>query len=159
MTGSEMWEGVVQEVGSEAFTAEVVKGDGDRATVELWLTDIKPEDRPLCRPGALFWWEVDDGMAGLRFRRRPVPTLAADEVMARWRPGSHNPPRTWVNEIVDLALRDRERLNWVSEDYMQVPILVGSDGRVWDGHHRIVVAARTGQRLRVHLAEEEHRDI
>lgn len=86
-----------------------------------------------------------------------VLTLTADEVMARWRPGSADTrpdgtPWTWGDEIVDLALHDAEALDRIATRYMHLPILAGSDGRIWDGHHRVVVAARTGQPLRVTVA-------
>src|SRR5690606_15690221 len=30
------------------------------------------------------------------------------------------------------------------EEGVRVPILIGTDGRVWDGHHRLAVAHRLG---------------
>lgn len=32
----------------------------------------------------------------------------------------------------------------IQQDGIRMPILIGSDGRVWDGHHRLAVADRLG---------------
>lgn len=32
----------------------------------------------------------------------------------------------------------------IQETGIQTPILIGSDGRVWDGHHRLAVAQKLG---------------
>lgn len=32
----------------------------------------------------------------------------------------------------------------IQETGMRMPILIGSDGRVWDGHHRLAVAHKLG---------------
>lgn len=50
----------------------------------------------------------------------------------------------WHSEYNLLWTEHRERMNdlrkaVISEGILE-PILVGSDGRVWDGHHRICVA-------------------
>lgn len=53
------WEGVVLEVFGTYFSSEVVRLDGDdRAYVEFDVNDISESDRPLCEPGALFYWSV-----------------------------------------------------------------------------------------------------
>lgn len=78
-----------------------------------------------------------------------IHTLTAAEVMSRWHPGSYDPPWGWTDEIADLESRDADRLAWIAAHHMHVPIEPGNDGRIWEGHHRIVVAARTGQPLRV----------
>lgn|GEM_PF-4299023 len=81
--------------------------------------------------------------------------MTGEEVMARWRPGSHDQhpdgrPWTWADESADLTGRDAVRLAWVAAHYLDRPILVSEfDGRVWDGHHRVVAAARTGAWLTV----------
>ena len=64
-----------------------------------------------------------------------------------WRPGSRDEKWTWADEYGDLiddpvtgAVRlrvDAEGIGFV--DHI-APVLLGSDGRVWDGHHRIVIA-------------------
>ena len=71
------------------------------------------------------------------------------QILAFWRPGSHD--WTWADEYRDLIsepVTDRIRQRVASEgigfadDF--APVLLGSDGRVWDGHHRIVLAIEQG---------------
>lgn len=90
------------------------------------------------------------------------------EVLAGWTPGSLAPPWTWDDEERDLhevregccksgrcawperhdglpgayQRRLEEHLRSLGE--VQEPVLLGNDGRVWDGHHRIVAARRLG---------------
>lgn len=66
-------------------------------------------------------------------------------IVAFWRPGSAD--WTWADEYLDLtsrretqAIRDRVDVEGVGFDDHVQPVLLGSDGRVWDGHHRIVIA-------------------
>ena len=76
-------------------------------------------------------------------------TLA--QILTFWRPGSRGDDWTWADEYADLihdpvtaAIRVRvenEGINFV--DHL-APVLLGSDGRVWDGHHRIVIAIQLG---------------
>jgi hypothetical protein len=89
-------------------------------------------------------------------------TMSPVYLMLHWRPGSHdtadgpegaNHAWTWTHEATDLFTRDRDLTlaildRVVSEgigfiDYA-APILLGNDGRVWDGHHRIVIAQALG---------------
>lgn len=92
------------------------------------------------------------------------------DILARYQPGSHDQPWTWEDEARDLHslpcpteyaraqgievepcddpepgcyqrkleahLRDLGRIDQ--------PVCLGTDGRVWDGHHRIVAAIRLG---------------
>lgn len=88
-----------------------------------------------------------------------VVRMSLEDVLTGWRPGSHdtadtpdgaNREWTWRDEAVDLFGRDHERtagvlervalegINFGSE--YGADICLGSDGRVWDGHHRIVIA-------------------
>lgn len=73
------------------------------------------------------------------------------QIVAFWRPGSHE--WGWADEYADLMGRDREvtdritaRLDTEGWDFIDhiAPILLGSDGRVWDGHHRICIALKRG---------------
>lgn len=85
-------------------------------------------------------------------------------VVRDWRPGSHD--WDWDDEERDLlafrclcATTDPQvefiecptpghyqlRLEaHLAEHGITEPVLLGSDGRVWDGHHRIVAARRLG---------------
>ncbi|MCS6570346.1 hypothetical protein NYQ35_16185 [Curtobacterium flaccumfaciens pv. flaccumfaciens] len=71
------------------------------------------------------------------------------QILAFWRPGSHD--WSWADEYADLMGRDRAKTDAVQErvaaegygflDYVS-PVLLGNDGRVWDGHHRICLAIK-----------------
>lgn len=61
------------------------------------------------------------------------------------------PERNWPEEFEWLWANDRERMKSIKRqvkahglDSFEDPILLGSDGRVWDGHHRLAVAMRLG---------------
>lgn len=88
-------------------------------------------------------------------------TLA--DLTSRWRPGNHdtadtpdgaNHAWTWKDEAHDLFTRTAEYQGGVVDrvhrdgvgflDDAGGPILLGNDGRVWDGHHRIVAAIALG---------------
>ena len=99
-----------------------------------------------------------------------VRWAAASEIMANWRPGSYGThaefrdthpealpcarcrsgvavPWTWRDEAADLESRNEltpivfsVRLVGILE-----PVLLGDDGRVWGGHHRILAANLVGE--------------
>ena len=71
------------------------------------------------------------------------------QVVEFWRPGSHD--WTWVDEYADIVARPetpaiRKRVQEEGIGFLDrvAPILLGSDGRVWDGHHRICIALELG---------------
>lgn len=65
----ERWEGSVQTVGVDSFIAEIVRiSDDMRAVVTLDIGHVTDDDRELCRPGALFYWDVTDTDIRVRFR-------------------------------------------------------------------------------------------
>ncbi|MDX2749625.1 ParB N-terminal domain-containing protein [Streptomyces scabiei] len=57
---------------------------------------------------------------------------------------------TWEEEWADLARRHAETgyLDRLEEQIrangITMPVLIGSDGRLWDGHHRLCIAVRLG---------------
>ena len=69
-------------------------------------------------------------------------------ILAEVRCGSKDWP--WEDEWADLARRHAEtgyldRLaEQIAENGITMPVLIGSDGRLWDGHHRLCVAVRLG---------------
>lgn len=90
-------------------------------------------------------------------------TMTLAELISRWRPGSHdtadgpegaNLAWTWADEAHDLFTRTPEYqagiVNRVHRDGIDygnrygATILLGNDGRVWDGHHRIVAGLALG---------------
>ena len=79
------------------------------------------------------------------------------ELMAKWRPGSADATGwTWDDEETDLLARRACACCEQTGHYQQgletdirrngiiEPVLLGDDGRVWNGHHRIVAARRLG---------------
>lgn len=81
--------------------------------------------------------------------RPELVEMPLGRLLTFWRPGSHD--WTWANEHADLigdprtaAVAERvdaEGFGFI--DYV-APVLLGNDGRVWDGHHRIVLAIERG---------------
>lgn len=70
-------------------------------------------------------------------------TLA--EIVTFWRPGSHD--WGWAEEYADLvddpvteAVRGRVEQEGIGFQDHIAPVLLGNDGRVWDGHHRICIS-------------------
>jgi hypothetical protein len=91
---SERWEGVVLEVGQDAFRARLV--DLDRKArdeeAEIFLTEVSEEDRPLLELGAVFYWSIGyhTDRSGqitrsslIRFRRLPTWTKSELEAARR----------------------------------------------------------------------------
>lgn len=66
------------------------------------------------------------------------------ELLQTYIPGSHDFNWTWDQERQDLWRRDSVGLYKLISDIevngIKDPILLGNDGRVWDGHHRVVAA-------------------
>lgn len=96
----------------------------------------------------------------------PVMTeIPLEEILKKWRPGSYD--WAWQQEFDDLkdspvtkeieARVDKEGISFV--DCIS-PVLLGSDGRVWDGHHRIVIAMKRGiTTLNVEIVSVEQRAL
>lgn len=84
-----------------------------------------------------------------------MSTIPTSTVLERWHPGSQPHPWTWDDE-------ERELLSHVclccgepghyqlqleaalAQTGITQGIYLGPDGRVWDGHHRVVAARRLG---------------
>ena len=56
--------------------------------------------------------------------------------------------RGWSDEFADLWTRDWPAMydlcDSVNQYGVRNPILLGNDGRVWDGHHRLAAATNMG---------------
>ncbi|WP_045562678.1 ParB N-terminal domain-containing protein [Streptomyces sp. FxanaA7] len=69
-------------------------------------------------------------------------------ILTEVRCGSQDWP--WEEEWADLARRHAktgylDRLEEkIRENGITMPVLIGSDGRLWDGHHRVCIAVRLG---------------
>lgn len=76
--------------------------------------------------------------------------MATKEVMKRWRPGSYDSPGwNWSKEWRDVQKKTgsgdlRRLIESISAHGVTTPVLLGDDGRVWDGHHRICIAHQLG---------------
>lgn len=72
--------------------------------------------------------------------------LELEYVLSAWGPGSGNWP--WAAEFGDLLTRDGGALASLLADVavhgIREPLLLGDDRRVWDGHHRLLVARLLG---------------
>lgn len=80
---------------------------------------------------------------------QPATLITVAHVVDRYIPGSYGPEWTWDDEQRDLYGREPEAMAWFEDklrlgefDAFTDPILIGDDGRVWDGHHRICAALR-----------------
>lgn len=84
------------------------------------------------------------------------------QILTFWRPGSHD--WSWADEYADLMGPDKVKTDAIHRrvaaegydflDYIS-PVLLGSDGRVWDGHHRICLAIKEAvPSLMVELVQE-----
>jgi hypothetical protein len=93
------WEGVVLAVLSDSFLARLVDltRTGPDEEAEFPLDEVSEEDRPLIRPGAIFYWNIGyhNSYSGqrtrtsiIRFRRLPA----------------------WTREEIEAATREAERL-------------------------------------------------
>lgn len=70
--------------------------------------------------------------------------LNALDIITNFKPGSHDQPWSWMQEFADIYERETNAfldLVWdIRENGIKEPILLGDDGRIWDGHHRICAA-------------------
>jgi hypothetical protein len=74
-------------------------------------------------------------------------SMPVSHIVTFWRVGSHD--HSWADEFAELMRPDNETTQAIldrvdsegidfADDY--APVMLGSDGRVWDGHHRICIA-------------------
>jgi hypothetical protein len=89
------WEGTVQHVGKDTFTAYIADIDERQAAevAEFYRSDLSEEDSELLEEGAVFYWFVgyNDSASGqrsrssvLRFRRLPPWTEYEDKKAHSW---------------------------------------------------------------------------
>lgn len=82
----------------------------------------------------------------------PAPALIympVAQIVTFWRPGSYD--WTWVDEYDNVMQHPqtpmiRRRMFAEGAGFIDhaAPVMLGSDGRVWDGHHRICLAIQLG---------------
>lgn len=72
--------------------------------------------------------------------------MNARDLVARWRPGSGD--WDWPHEAVDVINANpagfADLLADIHTNGITTPVLLGDDGRVWDGHHRVLAALLVG---------------
>lgn len=82
---------------------------------------------------------LEDNMAE-HYGHLPVTTVSTADVLANYATGDD---RTWPDELADIDIADL--LTQVRRDgRIMLPITLGTDGRVLDGHHRVLVAQQLG---------------
>jgi len=83
---------------------------------------------------------------------KPLPprypqTMPVENLLRRYKDGDE---LGWEQTFAWLVENRSERIVWlmgeVSRDGMTSPVSLGPDGRVWDGHHRLLVARILGLR-------------
>lgn len=80
--------------------------------------------------------------------------IRVENLIKKYRPGSQGDDWSWYDEVLDLSSRG-DKLRKLVEDVssrgihpdLDYPILLGNDGRIWDGHHRICAALLTGKQF------------
>lgn len=85
-------------------------------------------------------------------------TIPVSQIIVFWRPGLHE--WSWREQYADVlthtqtpAIVYRVKSEGIGFIDHIAPVLLGNDGRVWDGHHRICIAIRQGiPTLKVELA-------
>ena len=68
--------------------------------------------------------------------------LPVDYILDNFTPGDED--RTWDTEFKAILNFNPPHVGklWtdIEENGMRVPVLLGDDGRVWNGHHRLLIA-------------------
>jgi hypothetical protein len=79
----------------------------------------------------------------INFRHEVWPL---DRVLSEIQCGSED--WAWPEEWADLDALHPHYLSALEQDIrrngIQIPVMIGDDGRVWDGHHRLRIAVRLG---------------
>jgi hypothetical protein len=74
-----------------------------------------------------------------------ITTMPTADLLASYRDGDEH---GWAQEFAFLRREHAARIDMlatsVQERGMATPVLLGNDGRVWDGHHRLCVADMLG---------------
>jgi len=113
------------------------EGDTSTLTLNVTVTPLDtstPDAPPVVRPGDNVLMPAPD-----------VATMTYDALTSKWRVGSG--AWSWDEECARLlspedhaAPRTVQLAADIGRTGIREPVLLGTDGRVWDGHHRIVLA-------------------
>lgn len=94
------------------------------------------------------------------------PSYDAALIMECFLPGSYDQPWTWEDEEADIRARvclccDEEghyqqalEEHLAAQGRIDSAICLGNDGRIWDGHHRLIAGRKLGFKVPV----EDHTD-
>jgi hypothetical protein len=143
-----------------ADRAAVLRETADRLVEEIQRGFLSHRDvrlAGLCESvGLLRQWAAEAAVPVVGVAADTTPAETSVElqvwplkrVLTEVRCGSKDWP--WEDEWADLARRHAatgylDRLaEKISENGITMPVLIGSDGRLWDGHHRLCIAVRLG---------------
>jgi hypothetical protein len=143
-----------------ADRAAVLRETADRLVEEIQRGFLSHRDvrlAGLCESvGLLRQWAAEAAVPAVGVAADTTPGETCVElqvwplqrILTEVRCGSKDWP--WEEEWADLARRHSEtgyldRLaEKISENGITMPVLIGSDGRLWDGHHRLCIAVRLG---------------
>jgi hypothetical protein len=115
---------------------------------------LQPQSRYFRIPSSLpFWYsrpmaEMMDYMRGVMSGKMYMFNYPTQELLRDVRVGSAD--WTWSDEFQHLtndpahAEKTAQLIADLAENGMRDPIVLGSDGRLWDGHHRVVAAIHLG---------------
>jgi hypothetical protein len=73
-----------------------------------------------------------------------MSTLPLEEILGQWAVGSGDWGWAEERDLLDGDPKTAEVAASIAAEGIREPVLLGNDGRVWDGHHRIVIAWRLG---------------
>lgn len=97
-----------------------------------------------------YWWGETTDASAVTAKSMPLT-----EILAGWLPSSMPQPWTWDDEeraifervclcCGEVGHHQRQLEAFLAEHGLIEGVCLGGDGRVWDGHHRIVAARRLG---------------
>lgn len=68
--------------------------------------------------------------------------MSPEGIMLGWRPGSYDEPWSWKDErkAIWKEHSTQDLLIDIRDNGIREPVILGDDGRVWEGHHRICIA-------------------
>jgi hypothetical protein len=114
------------------------RSDGDSATQDVGASTVR----------AVLADILADMQPAVDARQPDVQVWPLNRILTEVRCGSQDWP--WEEEWADLDRRHAETGYLVTleqqirENGITMPVLIGSDGRLWDGHHRLRIAVRVG---------------
>lgn len=86
-------------------------------------------------------------------------TVRLSDFLAQVRPNHHDLDYTWATEAQRLWLEEPDYMcglvRHLADGGEYEPVTIGDDGKLWDGHHRVVALMALGERfIRVQRYED-----